>query len=89
VRAAALIGLIQAFDGHDVTAAAGNGTLRGRPERSRGPIDTLLDLPDTMESVGNDIWATAKLKSANAELKSEIRDGRQSWIPMNLAGGGS
>ena len=55
-------------------------------DRCRWPghaVDTLTILLDTVKLVGEDIRPKAK-------LKSEIRDhGRQSWIPMDLAGGDS
>jgi hypothetical protein len=59
----------------------GNDTLRGKARK--GSIDTLTILPNTIKFVGEDFCAKAK-------LKSKIRDhGRQSWIPMDPAGGGS
>jgi hypothetical protein len=46
-------------------------------------VDTLPISLNTSDSAGEDVRAKAK-------LKSEIRDhGRQSWMPMDLAAGGS
>jgi hypothetical protein len=59
----------------------GNDTLRGKARK--GSVDTLTILPNTIRLVGEDFWAKAM-------LKSKIRvHGRQSWIPMDLAEGGS
>jgi hypothetical protein len=56
--------------------------------RILNPVDTLTILPNTIKLnttklVGEDIRAKAK-------PKSEIRNhGRESWIPVDLAAGGS
>jgi len=70
-------------DGHHVIRQAVTTSCEEGGHGQSGPIDTLTISLNTARLVGEDIRAEAKL---NSEIRNHRR---QSWTPIDSAGGGS